>query len=107
LDLALTTHRHRRSPSRISVLQTESGERDFVNTLLRTKDDPVSGSGGRSEQNKMLVAGAVEVADGVVGRNRLARISDSSAKSPHGFVEDNIALGTTIKTDGWSAYPAD
>ncbi len=49
--------------------------------------------------------GAVEVADGVVGRIRLAKISDFSAKSLHGFVEDNIARGTTIKTDGWSAYP--
>jgi hypothetical protein len=34
LDLALTPHRHRRSPSRISVLQTESVGGDFVNTLL-------------------------------------------------------------------------
>jgi hypothetical protein len=53
----------------------------------------------------MLVAGAVEVADGVVGRIRLVKISDFSAKLLHGFVEDNIAPGTTIKTDGWSAYP--
>jgi hypothetical protein len=35
LDLALTTHRHRRNPSRIFVLQTESGRSDFVNTLIR------------------------------------------------------------------------
>jgi hypothetical protein len=35
LDLALTPHRHRRSPSRISVLQTESAGGDFVNTLLK------------------------------------------------------------------------
>ena len=34
LDLALTPHRHRRSRSRIFVLQTESGDRDFVNTLF-------------------------------------------------------------------------
>ncbi len=40
-----------------------------------------------------------------MGRIRLAKISDFSAKSLHGFVEDNIAPGTTIKTDGWSAYP--
>ena len=53
----------------------------------------------------MLVAGAVEVADGVVGRIRLAKISDFSTKSLHGLVEDNISPGTTIKTDGWSAYP--
>ena len=40
-----------------------------------------------------------------MGRIRLAKISDFSAKSLHGFVEDNIARGTTIKTNGWSAYP--
>src|SRR5208283_3733995 len=34
LDLAFTTHRHRRSPPRIFVPQTESGGGDFVNTLL-------------------------------------------------------------------------
>ena len=80
-------------------------EVDETELPLRTKDDPVTGGGGRSGQSKMLVAGAVEVADGVVGRIRLAKISDFSAKSLHGFVEDNIAPGTTIKTDGWSAYP--
>ena len=54
---------------------------------------------------KMLVAGAVEVADGVPGRIRLAKISDFSAKSLHGFVAANMSPGATIKTDGWSAYP--
>jgi len=34
LDIALTPHRHRRSPSRIFLRQTESGSGDFVNTLL-------------------------------------------------------------------------
>jgi hypothetical protein len=34
LDLALTSHRHRRNPPRIFVPQTESGGGDFVNTLL-------------------------------------------------------------------------
>jgi hypothetical protein len=32
LDLALTSHRHRRSPSRNFGLQTQSGSNDFVNT---------------------------------------------------------------------------
>ena len=38
-------------------------------------------------------------------RIRLVKNSDFSAKSLHGFVEDNIAPRLTIKTDGWSAYP--
>jgi hypothetical protein len=72
---------------------------------LRAKDDPVSGGGGRSGQGKMLVAGAIEVAGGALGRIRLAKIKNFSAASLHGFVAANIAPGATIKTDGWSAYP--
>ena len=53
----------------------------------------------------MLVAGAVEVADGAPGRIRLAKIEDFSAASLHGFVAANLAQGATIKTDGWAAYP--
>ena len=53
----------------------------------------------------MLVAGAVEVADGAPGRIRLAEIQDFSAawlmaSSPPTWIE--VA---TIKTDGWAAYP--
>ena len=72
---------------------------------LRAKDDPITGGGGRSSQSKMLVAGAVEVADGAPGRIRLAKIEDFSAASLHGFVAANLAQGATIKTDGWAAYP--
>ena len=53
----------------------------------------------------MLVAGAVEVADGAPGRIRLAKIEDFSAASLHGLVAANLAQGATIKTDGWAAYP--
>src|SRR5512132_2482611 len=80
-------------------------EVDETEILLRTKDDPVAGGGGRSHQGKMLVAGAVEVADGAPGRIRLAEITDFSAPSLHGFVAANVAPGTTIRTDGRSAYP--
>ena len=80
-------------------------EVDETELPLRAKDDPVTGGGGRSGQGKMLVAGAVEVADGGPGRIRLAKIPDFSAKSLHGFVAANMSPGATIKTDGWSAYP--
>jgi hypothetical protein len=66
-------------------------EVDETELPLRGKDDPVTGGGGRSGQGKMLVAGAVEVADGVPGRIRLAKISDFSAKSLHGFVAANMS----------------
>jgi hypothetical protein len=80
-------------------------EVDETEIPLRTKDGPVAGGGGRSHQGKMLVAGAVEVADGAPGRIRLAQIPDFSAASLHGFLTANVAPGTTIRTDGWSGYP--
>ena len=80
-------------------------EIDETEIPLRAKDDPIRGGGGRSSQSKMLVAGAVEVADGAPGRIRLATIQDFSAASLHGFVAANLAQGATIKTDGWAAYP--
>ena len=80
-------------------------ELDETELPLRGKDDPVTGGGGRSGQGKMLVAGAVEVADDAPGRIRLVKIPDFSAASLHGFVAANMAPGATIKTDGWSAYP--
>ena len=80
-------------------------EVDETEIPLRTKDDPVAGGGGRSHQGKMLVAGAVEVANGAPGRIRLAEITDFSAPSRHGFIAANVAPGITIRTDGWSGYP--
>jgi ISXO2 transposase-like protein/transposase-like zinc ribbon protein len=80
-------------------------EVDETEIPLRTKDDPVGGGGGRSHQGKMLVAGAVEVANGAPGRLRLAEITDFSAPSLHGFIAANVAPSTTIRTDGWSGYP--
>jgi hypothetical protein len=80
-------------------------EVDETEIPLRSKDDPVAGGGGRSHEGKMLVAGAVEVADDGPGRIRLAQITDFSAASLHGFIAANVAAGTTIRTDGWSGYP--
>jgi hypothetical protein len=79
-------------------------ELDETEIPLRTKDDPAAG-GGRSPEGKMLIAGAVEVADRAPGRIRLAEITDFSAPSLHGFVAANVAPGTTIRTDGGSGYP--
>ena len=91
------------APSR--ALLAGIAEIDETEIPLRAKDDPITGGGGRSSQSKMLVAGAVEVADGAPGRIRLAKIEDFSAASLHGFVAANLAQGATIKTDGWAAYP--
>ena len=80
-------------------------EVDETEIPLRSKDDPLTGGGGRSAQGKMLVAGAVEIGHGAPGRIRLAAIRNFSAASLHGFIGTHVEKGATIKTDGWAAYP--
>jgi hypothetical protein len=80
-------------------------EADETTFPCRSKEDPITGGGGRSAQGKLLIAGAVEVEDGRPGRIRLAEIRNFSATSLHGFIADNLAKDATAKTDGWSAYP--
>jgi transposase-like protein len=80
-------------------------EADETTFPCRSKEDPITGGGGRSAQGKLLIAGAVEVEDGRPGRIRLAEIRNFSATSLHGFLADNLAKDATAKTDGWAAYP--
>jgi ISXO2 transposase-like protein len=82
-------------------------EVDETEIACRSKNDPVTGGGGRSHQGKMLVVGAVEVEDGGLGpgRIRLSQVADYSAASLHAFLAASVACGATAKTDGWSGYP--
>jgi hypothetical protein len=60
-------------------------EIDETEISCRSKNDPLTGGGGRSHQGKMLIVGAVEIEDGGAGpgRIRLAELSDYSADSLH------------------------
>jgi hypothetical protein len=60
-----------------------------------SKNDPVTGGGGRSHQGKMLVVSAVVV----------RQVADYSAASLYAFLAADLAPGATAKTDGWSGYP--
>jgi transposase-like protein len=72
----------------------------------RTKDDPVTGGQGRSAEGKILIAAAVEtLPGGRAGRIRLTTIENYSAATLQQFVADNTVDGSTILTDGFSAYP--
>uniref|UniRef100_UPI0025EB47BC IS1595 family transposase n=1 Tax=Proteiniphilum sp. UBA5384 TaxID=1947279 RepID=UPI0025EB47BC len=53
---------------------------------------------------KTLVAVATECIGKQIGRVRFRCIEDASAKSLIAFIEDNVAKGSTVITDGWSAY---
>ena len=71
---------------------------------------------GRGIHHKSIVVGAVEVRsrteDGkkhkrrvYAGRLRLRAVPDRSADALTGFVKDNVALGSVLRTDGWTGYP--
>ena len=62
------------------------------------------GKHGRGAQNKVLVAVAIELDGKSLGRCRMSIIQDASAKSLHGFIDENIEKGSHLITDGWSGY---
>jgi hypothetical protein len=70
----------------------------------RTKEHPVAGGQGRNHVGKMLIIGAVKTANNTVGCLRSAAVKDYSAKSLGAFMTDNVAVGATVETDGWSGY---
>ena len=81
-------------------------EVDETEIPCRSKNDPLTGGGGRSHQGKILVVGAVEVR--TAGRPRPhppRRDRGLLGRSLHAFLADNLAPGATAKTDGWSGYP--
>ena len=38
------------------------------------------------------------------GRIRLGRVEDASGDSLIRFIEDNVEIGSTVRTDGWNGY---
>lgn len=62
------------------------------------------GGGRRHIGKKALVAVAAEVRGRAIGRIRLRRIADGSAESLMPFVQDAIAPGATVITDGHEGY---
>jgi len=50
-----------------------------------------------------IIVAAEEDGKGI-GRIRLRTIPDASSVSLHGFIQEAIAPGSTVRTDGWKAY---
>lgn len=72
---------------------------------------------GRGIHHKVMVAGAIEVrlrsanAKGkkpkravCAGRLRLHLVPNRSARTLTGFVQENVAKGAVVRTDGWQSY---
>jgi transposase-like protein len=64
----------------------------------------VSAGKGRDGIGKALVAIAAEEDGKGIGRIRLARVPEASTPSLHGFIQQSVAPGSTIHTDGWIPY---
>ena len=79
-------------------------EVDETTLPLRTKRDPITPKPGRSDEGKLLIAGAVELKGKGPGRARLAVIRDYSAATLGAFVGGHIQAGSTVVSDGWSGY---
>ena len=86
-------------PGRERLLETVEVDEVFVGGV-----EP--GQGKRHlGPTKALVAVAAEVRGQGTGRIRLHRIPDASGPSLVGFVQDAVAQGAVVITDGWTAYP--
>ena len=62
------------------------------------------GKRGRGAAGKALIAIAVEDKGVGIGRIRLKQVPDASADSLSPFVQENIELGSTVRTDAWRGY---
>jgi transposase-like protein len=62
------------------------------------------GKRGRGAVGKTLVVVAAQEAGNRIGRIRLLRVSDASAKSLEGAVQACIEPGSVVRTDDWRGY---
>jgi transposase-like protein len=82
--------------------------RDGLSGLVEADETYVggeeSGVRGRQTVKKAVVAVAVEVNGGKMGRVRLHHVQDCSESTLGGLLSDVVVPGSTIHTDGWSGY---
>lgn len=62
------------------------------------------GKRGRGAEGKILILVAVESKDNRIGRIRLKRIPDASAKSLEPAIKESVEPTSIIRTDGWKGY---
>jgi transposase-like protein len=62
------------------------------------------GMRGRQRENKALLVVAAEKDGKGIGRIRMRRISDASARSLVSFVKESVKPGSAVHTDGWWGY---
>jgi transposase-like protein len=80
-----------------------SGEVEVDETYLGA-EEPGGGSTGRRVIHRAIVAIAVEVNVGKIGRVRLRQVPNVNKTSLQGFIVDAVKPGSLIHTDGWQGY---
>jgi hypothetical protein len=82
--------------------------RDQLTGNIEVDETYVGGTGteirGRGAKRKSIVAIASEIRGRGPGRIRMSVIPDVSSTSLHGFVLNNVKLGSDVNTDGWKGY---
>ena len=61
-----------------------------------------TGKRGRGAENKVIIAVACELDGKKLGRCRMSVIADASANSLHGFITENVEIGSHLITDDWN-----
>lgn len=78
-----------------------SGRVEVDETYLGAKE---KGLRGRKTEKKALIVVAAQEDGRRIGRIRMRRIQDASARSLDPFIEESIEPGTVVHTDGWEGY---
>ena len=83
--------------------------RDLLSGRVEVDESYIGGleeglRGRLSIQKALVVVAAQEDGPGI-GRIRMRRIEDASAESLQSFVQESIAAGSILHTDGWVGYP--
>jgi transposase-like protein len=78
-----------------------SGKVEVDETYWGSEEEGVR---GRQTETKTLIVVAVQQDGDGIGRIRMRRIPDASAKSLMPFVEEAIEPGSVVHTDGWLGY---
>jgi transposase-like protein len=78
-----------------------SGRVEVDETYLGAEE---KGLRGRKKDKKALIVVAAQEDGSRIGRIRMRRIQDASARSLEPFIQESIEPGSVVHTDGWEGY---
>ncbi len=82
--------------------------RDRISGMVEVDESYVggekSGKRGRGAAGKTLVVIVAQIDGTRIGRIRLRRVPDASAKSLEDAIQEGVEPGVAVRTDGWNGY---